>query len=494
MTDTANLRLPYIEASQAQKHVTHNDALSILDRTVHLSVLTSTYTSPPASPIEGDRHIVAAGATGDWSGHDKSVAVYSDGGWMFDAPKTGWRAWSVAEAALLVYDGTAWSSYGAPPQALDNLLHLGVGTTADATNPFSAKLNNALWTAKTVAEGGDGNLRYKLSKQAAANTLSLLFQDNYSARAEIGLCGDDDFHFKVSPDGSTWFEGLRINRANGKVSFPATGGPRETLSAARTYYVRTDGSDSNDGLTNAAGGAFLTIQKAIDKVAALDLGIYNATIQVADGTYSGSAVLKPVVGAGKVYLIGNTSAPQNCIIASAATPLSNLIGTVAPVVGWYVKGFELRNSGSGGNTNVFLSDGASVTFDGPMRLGANAGTLYGNIYAEKKSLLSFVGQALTVAASGPAFLLQAVTGAQIDGRNASISFLQNTTYAGTVYAVDKASIAVGGVTWTLNGYTITTTYWRYAAVVLATVDTNGGGANFIPGSTAGYTYNGGIYL
>jgi hypothetical protein len=59
-------------------------------------------------------------------------------------------------------------------------------TTADATNPFSAKLNNALWVAKTVAEGGDGHLRYKMSKESAAKTLSLLFQDNFPAAPRSG--------------------------------------------------------------------------------------------------------------------------------------------------------------------------------------------------------------------------------------------------------------------------------------------------------------------
>lgn len=269
---------------------------------------------------------------------------------------------------------------------------------------------------------------------------------------------------------------------------------RKRLIGNINYYVRTDGSDSNNGLANTAGGAFLTIQKAIDVVAALDLGIYNATIQVADGTYSGSAVLKPVVGAGKVYLIGNVSSPQNCVISGSTTPLSNLIGTVAPVVGWYVKGFELRTSGGGGYTNVYLTDGASVTFDGPMRLGSNNGIYYGHIYVEKGAKLSLVGQALTVAASGPAFLFQTATAGQIDARNAAIAWLQNTTYSGTVYAIGQSSIAVGGVTWTLNGYTITTTYWRYCAGTLSIVDSNGGGASFIPGSAAGVEQNNGKYL
>src|SRR5207253_10452483 len=96
-----------------------------------------------------------------------------------------------------------------------------VGTTSDSTNPFSAKLSNALWIAKTVAEGGDGNLRYKLSKESAAKTLSLLLQTNFSGRAEIGLTGDDDFHFKVSADGSTWVDALKIAGASGDISAAA---------------------------------------------------------------------------------------------------------------------------------------------------------------------------------------------------------------------------------------------------------------------------------
>ena len=69
-----------------------------------------------------------------------------------------------------------------------------------------------------MAEGGDGDLRYKLTKESAAKTLSLLFQDNYSGRAEIGLTGDDDFHFKVSPDGSSFVEALILDKSSGLVT------------------------------------------------------------------------------------------------------------------------------------------------------------------------------------------------------------------------------------------------------------------------------------
>jgi hypothetical protein len=159
---TTHLLLPYILAAQAQKHVTHNEALRILDGLVQLSVLDRNLTSPPGSPADGDRYIVGSGATGDWAGWDLNVALWTDGAWLRLAPRTGWRAWVEDEGLLLVYDGGNW--IGTTPDVLQNMALFGLGTAADASNPFSAKLNAALWTAKTVAEGGTGDLFYTMNK------------------------------------------------------------------------------------------------------------------------------------------------------------------------------------------------------------------------------------------------------------------------------------------------------------------------------------------
>ena len=223
MTDTANLGLPCIEGSQAQKHVTHNDALRILDTLVQLAVLDRDLTAPPASPTEGQRWIVKAGATDAWAGHDNAVVGWQDGNWQFSMPQLGWLAYVVDEGTLLAWDGSAWGDFFAAVTSIQNLAMLGVGTAADATNPFSAKLNKVLWTAKTVAEGGDGDLRCTLNKEASANTLSLMFQDNYSGRAEIGAVADDNLSMKVSADGATWHLGLSIDNGSGKVDHPQGG-------------------------------------------------------------------------------------------------------------------------------------------------------------------------------------------------------------------------------------------------------------------------------
>ncbi|MGP6089735.1 DUF2793 domain-containing protein [Antarctobacter jejuensis] len=215
---TTHLMLPYIAAAQAQKHVTHNEALRILDGLVHLSVLDRDLAAPPGSPADGDRYIVASGATGDWAGWDLNVALWTDGAWLRLPPRTGWRAWVEDENLLLVFEGFGW--VGTTPAELQNLALLGLGTTADGANPFSAKLNAALWTAKTVAEGGTGDLFYTMNKEAAGDDLGLTLQTSFVTKALVGLFGSDRFRLAVSADGSTFFDGLIVDNATGIVHHP----------------------------------------------------------------------------------------------------------------------------------------------------------------------------------------------------------------------------------------------------------------------------------
>ncbi|HBJ91977.1 MAG TPA: hypothetical protein DDZ43_03785, partial [Hyphomonadaceae bacterium] len=102
----------------------------------------------------------------------------SDGEWHFFVPQTGWRVWVEDEARFLVRHGSGWRE--TTSDELQNLALLGVGATADANNPLLAKLNDALFTAVESANGGSGDLRVKLNKEAGSNFLSLLFQNGYS--------------------------------------------------------------------------------------------------------------------------------------------------------------------------------------------------------------------------------------------------------------------------------------------------------------------------
>ena len=359
---TTHLLLPYILASQAQKHVTHNEALRLLDAMVQLSVLDRTRTTPPASPVDGDRHIVASGATGLWVGWDLNVAFWVDGVWLRLVPRPGWLAWIAAEQAFVVWNGSAWDLVGEPVdvsdavfslvndadptrKALFSLSGISTGTTRTFTLPntsselailagtqtftgnktFSGTLtvsgtitvsaaSASIGTATTTATYGMGTggtttgvtktlnlgtggaagsttvvnigpaaagaggttvvntptvtfanavtqvgmpqanltayllglggatadsynrvsvntpallfnnagagIEATVNKAAPANDAAFAFKTGFSARALIGLLGNDDFSFKVSPDGSAFFEALKIDRSNGQVELP----------------------------------------------------------------------------------------------------------------------------------------------------------------------------------------------------------------------------------------------------------------------------------
>lgn len=110
MSNSPNLALPYLETGQAQKEVTHNEALALLDAVVQLSVLTVTAT-PPATPGDGERWIVGDGATGAWAGQDNRIALWSSG-WLFIAPGVGWLAFDQSASALRMWSGAAWIDTG----------------------------------------------------------------------------------------------------------------------------------------------------------------------------------------------------------------------------------------------------------------------------------------------------------------------------------------------------------------------------------------------
>lgn len=249
MPDTTDrLALPYILPDQAQKHVTHNEALVRLDALVHLSVRDRHRTVPPAEPASGDRHIVAAGASGEWTGRSDAVAVWQDGAWMFLEPQAGWRAWCDDEASLLLHDGDGWApaTPGAEEFAGGFLSRLGVNTAADDDNRLAVKTSSVLVSHDDVSGSGNGSVLATMNKQASGKDAGFAFQTGWSTRALIGLYGDDDFRLKVSPDGAAFHEAIRVDRSSGRVVFPQTGaaadlaaGLFEKVDADSVAFTRT---------------------------------------------------------------------------------------------------------------------------------------------------------------------------------------------------------------------------------------------------------------
>jgi len=208
MANTPNIPLPLMEASQSQKHVTHNESLQVLDVVVQLSVKDRDLATPPGSPVEGDRYIVASSPTGAWTGAAGCVAVYQSGLWAILLPKEGWLCWVDDEDIFLRHNGTTWE-IDAPTQ----VNFLGINATANTTTRLSMNSAESLFNH----DGAGHSL--KINKAATGNTASVDLQNTFSGRAQLGLLGNDNLTVKVSADGSTFFDAVIFTAGSGIATF-----------------------------------------------------------------------------------------------------------------------------------------------------------------------------------------------------------------------------------------------------------------------------------
>lgn len=203
MSDTTTrLDLPFILPAQAQKHVTHNEALLRLDAIVQL-VIDSESTAPPDSPVEGETHWISGSGSGAFAGHDGTLAARQDGAWTFLEPRPGWQAVFMDTRELKIFDGSDWQSPALPDDL--SLERLGVAGTADAYNRLLVQSPGSLFN-----HSGDSH-RMTINKASTGDTASLIFQSNWQARTEMGLAGEDRFSFKMYGDATGWRQAIGIS-------------------------------------------------------------------------------------------------------------------------------------------------------------------------------------------------------------------------------------------------------------------------------------------
>lgn len=253
MDSTENTGLPYIWPAQAQKHVTHNEALRILDTIVQAGVTSRSMQAPPDTPAGGERYIVPEGAGGIWSGQTHALASFRDGAWAFHAPGPGWLVWIADERMLAVWDGSAWTGVeetmsslaGVTPLADGTYDRIGInGAAADPVNRLSVRTEAVLFDSTHASQaGGSGDCRVKINKNGTTATASQIFQNAYSGRVEIGLAGDDSFRIRVSPDGTQWNDVMVLEGDTGHVG----------IGQAQTGTITLNGNGVVAGMP--AGGA-----------------------------------------------------------------------------------------------------------------------------------------------------------------------------------------------------------------------------------------------
>jgi hypothetical protein len=259
----------------------------------------------------------------------------------------------------------------------------------------------------------------------------------------------------------------------------ASAARRETLTANRTYFVRTDGSDSNSGLADNAGGAFLTVQKAVDTAAALDLSTFDVTIQLRNGTYTGAVTLKTLVGAGLVTILGDTATPANVVISTTSASCFTASGIVGR---WRIAGVKLQTTTSGSGLSAL---GATTTVAiGSVDFGAIAEN---GVFVQNGAFVTIDASYTISGDSNRHWNLLAGT-LQVETVTVTLS---GTRAFGTEFCLCTRLSYVRANAVTFSGAGTGT---RYTVSANGVVFVGGAGANFFPGNIAGSAASGGQYL
>ena len=263
--------------------------------------------------------------------------------------------------------------------------------------------------------------------------------------------------------------------------WPVSGVAREKLASSRTYYVRTDGSDSNDGLANTAAGAFLTIQKAIDTVAGLDINSNSVTIQVAAGTYAETVTVSgPWVGGNSVTLLGDATTPSNVQISPAS-------GSCVTMTGYSmmnISGFKLVST-TGSALNIVRFSHLAVT--GAMDFGACAA---GHHFSIQSCSRITVGANYNITGSAVSHIASQEHAVWL-GSGLTVTLTGTPAFSiGYAFCNGGSLIKKHGMTFSGSATGV-----RFVLQTNGTIDTNGGGATYFPGDSAGTGdgQSGGLY-
>jgi hypothetical protein len=250
--------------------------------------------------------------------------------------------------------------------------------------------------------------------------------------------------------------------------------PRERLTVSRTYYVATTGSNLNDGLT--AGTPFLTIQKAVDVVAAIDKSIYTVVIQLADGTYAESVNLLAGVGSATVVIKGNAATPSNVHVNATGVAF----GIYAPTT-YQIQDMKISATSICLNTGVkgALLNFSNVVFGtaGNYHMQASGGTI------QAVGNYSIVGSASIHAITlyQGSFIAQTRT----------VTLLASITVTNFVAVYRQSMVNFEGTTFSLGAFTVTGQ--RYYADLNSVIYGTTGNASFFPGTVAGAVATGAQY-
>jgi uncharacterized protein DUF2793/endosialidase-like protein len=330
MDTTPNLSLAYIAAAQAQKHVTHNEALRALDAIVQLMVLDKDLAAPPVSPADGARYIVAPSPTGAWSGQAGKIAAWQDGVWAFYTPREGWLAWVGDENALYIWSGAAWTAFAA-----GSLGEIAEDPTPQLGGDLDTNGHGIAFTDATGLTDDSGNEQLVFHKSASAVNHLGVTNSATGAGPQLSAEGPDpNIDLRLTPKGtgavrtagqmlvsSASFPPLRMERTTGNTSSMVGG--QQILATSSGNMVDGFGVNLNFAIQDNAAvineiGSIMFVRAGADNSGRFQLQPYN----------SGTPVTRfEVASNGNVYFpgVGTTASAANAVLNNVSIPANELL-------------------------------------------------------------------------------------------------------------------------------------------------------------------------
>jgi hypothetical protein len=139
------------------------------------SVKNRTTTTPPTSPVSGDRYIIPAAASGIWSGKANQIAEYTTA-WTYYTAVVGWTAYVDDEQKVYSWNGSAWVRTGGALQTITAGSGLTGGGQADTVTVNVVAGNGIIVAADSVsAKPGKGIVVNSTGIEADIDGVSVIY-------------------------------------------------------------------------------------------------------------------------------------------------------------------------------------------------------------------------------------------------------------------------------------------------------------------------------
>lgn len=110
METTERLGLPLLAPGQAQKELTHNEALQLIEILLAGAIEEPARNAPPSGPVPGSCYLVGSIPTGIWTQYAGHLAAFTSAGWRFVPPAQGMVALVKSSGLTVSYVGSAWEA------------------------------------------------------------------------------------------------------------------------------------------------------------------------------------------------------------------------------------------------------------------------------------------------------------------------------------------------------------------------------------------------